>query len=71
MPDRLFGDSKRLKQVIVNLLKLLLDNDLIKVILVTSEFDFVKHELKIGLLGKRDMDWADANDHMTLMQEIN
>ena len=70
MPERLFGDSKRLKQVIVNLLKLLLSNNLVNVILVSSDFDHEKHELKIGLFGKRDMEWCGENDLMTLQENI-
>ena len=70
MPERLFGDSKRLKQVIVNLLKLLLENNQIKVVLVSSDFDNFTHELKIGLFGKRDMDWAYENDFKTLKENM-
>ena len=43
---------------------------MINVILVSADFDRVKHELKIGLLGKRNMDWADANDLMTLQENM-
>ena len=69
-PERLFGDSKRLKQVIVNLLKLLLENNQIKVVLVSSDFDNFTHELQIGLFGKRDMDWAYENDFKTLKENM-
>ena len=43
---------------------------MINVILVSSDFDRVKHELKIGLFGKRDMDWSDANDLRTLQENM-
>ena len=43
---------------------------MINVILVSAEFDRVKHELKIGLFGKRDMEWCGENDLMTLQENI-
>ena len=62
MPECLIGDAKRLKQVIINLLKLLLSNNLISVILVQSGFSYNKSELKIVLCGKRDINNAFENN---------
>ena len=62
MPECLIGDAKRLKQVIINLLKLLLSDNLISVILVQSGFNYGKSELKIVLFGKRDINNAFENN---------
>ena len=56
--------------MIVNLLKLLLSNNLVNVIVVSSDFDHEKHELKIGLFGERDMEWCEENDLLTLQENM-
>ena len=70
VPECLIGDSKRLKQVIVNLLVLLVTNNSIKIILVRSSYNHANGVLKIVLFGRRNSD-CEAYNPMIMQEDMS